>query len=491
MIAAPAGLDVRRLTLQPAAAEAASVNISFEVFFNTLQPYGSWIRTDRHPYVFVPANVGPDWAPYTRGHWIYTERFGWYFESDEPFAWATYHYGRWAYSQDIGWYWVPGTRWAPAWVTWRRGDNYVGWAAIPPEGDGYAVDVDVRVGDVPQGYWYFVPASQFFAPRLDVVVQRGDRDPDAFNRTKLAGPVVIQNNIVVNTVIDLNFIEQQTKQKVEARKVEEVSDPKQAAGPGGNDQPIRAFTAALEPPKPDAKPAQVVDAKAAKAKQDQGGEAAAVAQPAAPAADCKPGADGKLPANCPPASGEATDQNKAADQGKAGAAAKVETKPAAGAADQTKAGAAAEVEAGKPAGAVTDAGKAAAAAKVEPKPVTGAMTDQGKAGATAKVEAGKPAEGAAKAEGQASGEPAKGVPAGARKCTAEQLKADPKACAANAGGPPKGTPAADAAPQQPLVGQTGSIAKGGAEPDTAAAGKPVDNGGGGKCTKALKDARKC
>ena len=96
LIATPFGLDPNRLSVHPIAAEAA-VNVSFDVFFNDLQPHGSWVHTDDYPYVFVPANVGPDWVPYTHGHWIYTDRYGWYFESDEPFAAITYHYGRWAY----------------------------------------------------------------------------------------------------------------------------------------------------------------------------------------------------------------------------------------------------------------------------------------------------------------------------------------------------------------------------------------------------------
>jgi hypothetical protein len=34
-----------------------------------------------------------------------------------------------------GWVWVPGYTWAPAWVSWREGDDDVGWAPLPPESD--------------------------------------------------------------------------------------------------------------------------------------------------------------------------------------------------------------------------------------------------------------------------------------------------------------------------------------------------------------------
>src|SRR6266496_1683468 len=37
-----------------------------------------------------------------------------------------------ARSDRYGWVWIPGTVWAPAWVTWTYNDNYVGWAPLPP-----------------------------------------------------------------------------------------------------------------------------------------------------------------------------------------------------------------------------------------------------------------------------------------------------------------------------------------------------------------------
>jgi hypothetical protein len=57
---------------------------------------------------------------------------GWTWLSDEPYGWATYHYGRWYQDSEIGWAWVPGNDWAPAWVSWQEGNDYVGWAPLPP-----------------------------------------------------------------------------------------------------------------------------------------------------------------------------------------------------------------------------------------------------------------------------------------------------------------------------------------------------------------------
>src|SRR5471032_2213231 len=105
---------------------------SFQTFYDQLGDQGSWVQTDDYGYVFQPNVSDPDWAPYTDGHWVYTDQ-GWTWVSDEPWGWATYHYGRWANIDGTGWVWVPGYRWAPAWVSWRYGGGYAGWAPLPPE----------------------------------------------------------------------------------------------------------------------------------------------------------------------------------------------------------------------------------------------------------------------------------------------------------------------------------------------------------------------
>jgi len=70
--------------------------------------------------------------------------------SDAPYGWATYHYGRWTYNSYYGWVWLPGHEWAPAWVSWRSGGGYYGWA---PMGPGYAPG---GVYNYPDNYWVFV-----------------------------------------------------------------------------------------------------------------------------------------------------------------------------------------------------------------------------------------------------------------------------------------------------------------------------------------------
>ena len=76
--------------------------------------------------------VGDDFSPYaTGGDWLQTE-YGWTWISDWDWGWAPFHYGRWLAVAERGWCWMPGTLWGPAWVSWRAGGGYVGWAPLAP-----------------------------------------------------------------------------------------------------------------------------------------------------------------------------------------------------------------------------------------------------------------------------------------------------------------------------------------------------------------------
>src|SRR5829696_879022 len=59
--------------------------------------------------------------------------YGWMWASDYDWGWATFHYGRWVYDNFYGWLWMPGYEWSPAWVEWRSGGDYYGWAPLGPD----------------------------------------------------------------------------------------------------------------------------------------------------------------------------------------------------------------------------------------------------------------------------------------------------------------------------------------------------------------------
>jgi len=116
------------------APQNGDTNVSFQTFYDQLASQGTWIQTDQYGYVFQPTESDPNWRPYTYGHWVNTDA-GMSWVSNEPFGWATDHYGRWVNLDGYGWVWVPGYTWAPAWVSWRDGDDDVGWAPLPPDSD--------------------------------------------------------------------------------------------------------------------------------------------------------------------------------------------------------------------------------------------------------------------------------------------------------------------------------------------------------------------
>ncbi|HVV01145.1 MAG TPA: DUF6600 domain-containing protein, partial [Verrucomicrobiae bacterium] len=125
----------------PGSARAA-VNFQFSAglqigspsdFYQPLDAYGEWITLPSYGRCWHPVDVVQDWRPYSVGYWEWTD-CGWYWVSDEPWAWACYHYGGWEFDPTYGWVWIPGTEWAPAWVTWREGPDYIGWAPCGPGG---------------------------------------------------------------------------------------------------------------------------------------------------------------------------------------------------------------------------------------------------------------------------------------------------------------------------------------------------------------------
>ncbi len=145
---------------QPAPAPAPAPDVSYQSFYDQLSPYGTWINYPDYGYVWAP-NAGPDFRPYSsNGNWIYTDA-GWTWASNYSWGWAPFHYGRWFYENGYGWLWIPGNEWAPAWVSWRSGGDYYGWAPLGPR---ISVDVALSSYNPPVNYWNFVPSRYMGNP---------------------------------------------------------------------------------------------------------------------------------------------------------------------------------------------------------------------------------------------------------------------------------------------------------------------------------------
>src|ERR1700736_241352 len=147
---------------------------------------------------------------------------------------------------------VPGTRWAPAWVAWRGSDNYLGWAPLPPAPDD-GLNVSISIGSVPDYYWQVVPSQSCLAVDLSVqIVQDENVFRPAFEQTRPLGNVTIVNNVVVNKVVNVTYVEQKTQRKVVVEKVAAAGTP-DAAGKNAVGK-IAVFT---PPAKGGAKPAKL------------------------------------------------------------------------------------------------------------------------------------------------------------------------------------------------------------------------------------------
>jgi hypothetical protein len=159
--------------------------ITFQTFYDALSPYGQWVDYPGDGYVWIP-NVGPDFRPYgSAGNWVYSDE-GWAWVSDYPWGWAPFHYGSWFLDNEYGWCWIPGYQWAPAWVTWRRSDDYYGWAPIGP-----------AAYDPPPQTWCFVPRTYVNSPHVTNYYVAPVQNVTIIRQT-----TVINNYTVINKTVN-------------------------------------------------------------------------------------------------------------------------------------------------------------------------------------------------------------------------------------------------------------------------------------------------
>jgi hypothetical protein len=184
----------------PQGVSAQQASVSFQLFYDELSPYGTWVDYPSYGYVWIP-NGGPGFSPYvTDGHWVFTDD-GWAWVSDYPWGWAAFHYGRWDYDNVYGWLWVPDEEWGPAWVSWRRSPGYYGWA---PLGPGISISIAfgrdyherserwvfVRDRDItrPDVNRYYINRTENVAIIRNSTVIANTRRDDKRNATYIVGP---------------------------------------------------------------------------------------------------------------------------------------------------------------------------------------------------------------------------------------------------------------------------------------------------------------
>jgi hypothetical protein len=196
----------------PRPAAAAHTQVSFEFFSSSLEPYGSWHVSASLGRVWTPRVQVIGWHPYTNGHWVYTD-FGWTWVSDYEWGAIPYHYGTWAIDSELGWVWVPGYVWAPAWVVFRTGSTYIGWAPVP---SSFSIGTSFSFSDYGPDQFVFVRKADFAAPHIQEHAVPIERSRVIFDQTiALENSIRIENDVVVNRDPDVSQVEQVERSPIE------------------------------------------------------------------------------------------------------------------------------------------------------------------------------------------------------------------------------------------------------------------------------------
>ena len=247
------------------------------LFYDSLAPYGEWLQLAPYGWVWIPREVPVGWKPYTTGHWVYADQAGWVWVGDEPWAWAPYHYGRWSCDSTVGWVWVPGDVWAPAWVAWRTGPEYCGWAPLPPaaafeEGVGvqtHGFDIDESVGTFG---WCFVGTADVCAPQVHDVMVVPAHNVTMLKQTTLVNNITVENGRVLNRGVGVAEVEARRGRPVERVTIGDVDriEPNgtlPVSARGANEIPM--YRPTLRPAPLGARPKAIAAEAALNAQDDQ------------------------------------------------------------------------------------------------------------------------------------------------------------------------------------------------------------------------------
>jgi hypothetical protein len=209
------GLNTNKVQANP------NIRISLQVFYDELAYYGDWVNNPDYGYVWRP-NVGRDFRPYyTNGHWTMTE-FGNTWVSDYEWGWAPFHYGRWFYDDYDGWIWMPDTEWGPAWVSWRTGGGYYGWAPLGPR-----INININIGRrviVPSNYWVFIPQRYIYYPSYGRY-WTPQRNVYILNNTTIINNVYTNRNVRYYSGPGVDEVRRATRQNVPVYRIADQSRP--------------------------------------------------------------------------------------------------------------------------------------------------------------------------------------------------------------------------------------------------------------------------
>jgi hypothetical protein len=258
--------------------QTRGADVSIDFIYDNLSG-GNWIDVEGYGYGWQPDVVvrDPNWRPYSDGYWAYTD-YGWTWISYEDFGWATYHYGRWANLADYGWVWFPGEDldWGPAWVSWRTGGDYIGWAPLPPrgpevvyEGRPIGVNVDVMF-DIGPEYYNFCDVRFIGEPVLRDRIFPPVQNVTYITNTVNVTNITVQNNVVYNYGPDFAVVNRYSSRPIQRLTIErETSTNLNTAVKSGTLTKVQGNKLLVAAPQKIAKAAPTMKPPAVKAKVAQ------------------------------------------------------------------------------------------------------------------------------------------------------------------------------------------------------------------------------
>ena len=149
-------------------------------------------------------------------------------------------------------YWVPGYEWGPAWVSWRFGGGYVGWAPLPPRAV-WTTGIGLRLGGAqidaliePRAYT-FCPERQFFDPAVNRHALPVTRNAATIAVTRNVTDYGVVNTRVVDRGLGVDRLEAAVGRPAPRPRVLEVDSVSAVRGARGQRDAVTVFRPTVRP----------------------------------------------------------------------------------------------------------------------------------------------------------------------------------------------------------------------------------------------------
>lgn len=159
-----------------------------------LSQYGKFVSHQKYGEIWIPSVTPQGWHPYPPCQWVFTKRFGWYFDDKTPWGQIVHHYGRWAFDTQMGWIWVPGSEFSPGWVVWRTSQKWLGWAPMPPDTDVPGISADAFNSS---SQWIFLEIAKMRSGCSSTVIAGGGLIPILLRETRFITEIEFVDGILV------------------------------------------------------------------------------------------------------------------------------------------------------------------------------------------------------------------------------------------------------------------------------------------------------